>query len=54
MIRPVTRLSQSTLRRWTILTPTEVGRVERALAELAEKGKGEERAFAAQARASSS
>jgi integrase len=37
-------------RRWTILSPTEVGRVERAFAELAEEGEGEERAFAAQAR----
>jgi integrase len=37
-------------RRWTILSPTEVGRVERAFAELAEKGEKEERAFAAQAR----
>ena len=33
-----------------ILSPVEIGRVERAFAEIAEKGEGEERAFAEQAR----
>jgi integrase len=37
-------------RSWRILSPVEIGRVERAFAELAEKGEGEERAFAEQAR----
>jgi site-specific recombinase XerD len=37
-------------RRWTILSPVEVGRVERAFAELAEHEQGEERAWREQAR----
>src|SRR5206468_7928479 len=37
-------------RRWTILSPTEIGRVERAFAELAGQAQGEERAWREQAR----
>jgi integrase len=37
-------------RRWTILSPVEIGRVERAFAELAEAAEGEERAWREQAR----
>jgi integrase len=37
-------------RRWAILSPDEVGRVERAFAELAEEAEGEERASREQAR----
>lgn len=37
-------------RRWRILTPAEIGAVERALTELVDEAEGEERAFAEQAR----
>jgi integrase len=37
-------------RRWTILSPLEIARVERAFAELAEQAQGEERAWREQAR----
>ena len=37
-------------RRWRILTPAEIGAVERAFGELVDKADGEERAFAEQAR----
>jgi integrase len=37
-------------RRWTILSPTEVGRVERAFGELVDEAEGEERAWREQAR----
>jgi integrase len=37
-------------RRWTILSPAEVGRVERAFAELADEAEGAARAWAEQAR----
>jgi integrase len=37
-------------RRWTILSPVEVGRVERAFAELVDAAEGEERAWREQAR----
>jgi integrase len=37
-------------RRWRILTPVEIGRIERAFAELADEAEGEERAWCEQAR----
>jgi integrase len=37
-------------RRWAILSPVEVGRVERAFSELAREAEGEERAWCEQAR----
>jgi integrase len=37
-------------RRWRILTPSEIGAVERAFTELVDEAKGKERAFAEQAR----